>query len=79
MDKPVIDLSKTVYELCRDNKDIPGILASVGFRDIVKPGMIETAGRFMTVPKGCQLRKISLDTVRDAFAKNGYVIKEELV
>ena len=33
------------------------ILAEIGFVDILKPGMLNTAGRFMTIPKGAAMRK----------------------
>ncbi|HPZ52307.1 MAG TPA: DUF1858 domain-containing protein, partial [Clostridia bacterium] len=48
----VIDLNKTVFELCNEDPAIKDILADSGFTDITKPGMLQTAGRFMTIPKG---------------------------
>jgi hypothetical protein len=38
--------------------------------------MLETAGRFMTIPKGAALKKIEMDRIRKEFADNGYRIKE---
>lgn len=73
----ILDLNKTVYELCADDPGIAKILAEAGFREITKPGMLATAGRFMTIPKGAALKKIDLETVKQAFAANGYKIKEE--
>lgn len=73
-----IDLRKTVFELCKEDASIPGILAEAGFSDIVKPGMIETAGRFMTIPKGIALKHIRPETIREAFARHGYTIEEGL-
>lgn len=71
MDK-VIDFNETVYELCSKNKEIADILYELGFHDIVKPGMLNTAGRFMTISKGAAMKKISMDTVKKSFMKKGY-------
>jgi len=38
--------------------------------------MLATAGRFMTIPKGAALKKISLERIKQAFIENGYKIKE---
>ena len=74
MDRKVIDLNKSVYELCRENPELPGILHDIGFADITKPVMIQTAGRFMTVKKGSVMKNISLDTIKDILTKTGYEI-----
>lgn len=67
-----IDLNKSVFELSKDYPELPEILAELGFKDIIKPGMLNTAGRFMTINKGATLKKISLDTIRETLASNGY-------
>jgi hypothetical protein len=46
----------------------------LGFSDITKPGMLNTAGRFMTIRKGALLKKISLEQIAGAFEKHGFVI-----
>jgi hypothetical protein len=76
MDDKTLDFKKTVYELCVSDPNIPAILAETGFRDIVKPGMLATAGRFMTIPKGAALKGIDLETVKQIFKGHGYTIKE---
>ena len=45
-----INLNTTIYELCREYPEIAEILDELGFHDILKPGMLNTAGRFMTIP-----------------------------
>lgn len=72
----VIELNKTVYELCSTDPKIAGILAEIGFADITKPGMLQTAGRFMTIPKGSAMKKIDMETVKQTFINYGYEIKE---
>lgn len=76
MNEKVIDFSRTVYDLCSADEAVAGILAELGFTDILKPGMLATAGRFMTIPKGAAAKKIDLDRIRLAFTSRGYEIIE---
>jgi selenophosphate synthetase-related protein len=76
MSGKVIDLSKTVYELCNNNPEIPSVLKELGFKDITNPGMLNTAGRFMTIPKGAAMKKIPIETIKESFINHGYKIKE---
>ncbi|HHY28822.1 MAG TPA: DUF1858 domain-containing protein [Desulfitobacterium dehalogenans] len=71
-----IDLSKTVYEICSTNPEAVAIMKELGFKDITNPGMLNTAGRFMTVPKGAAMKKISMEYIKEVFAQNGYEIIE---
>ena len=43
-----VDLSKSVYEVCKKYPDIIEIMKKLGFESITNPGMLNTAGRFMT-------------------------------
>ena len=72
----IIDFNKTVYELCSENEKVAEILAEIGFKDITKPGMLNTAGRFMTIPKGSKAKGFELELVKKEFIKNGYEIIE---
>lgn len=76
MGERVIDFNKTVYELCNSNSEIPNILKELGFKDITTPGMLNTAGRFMTIPKGAAMKKIPMETIKEIFINHGYEIKE---
>jgi hypothetical protein len=42
----IINLSKTVFELCKDDPEILDIMKELGFTDITNPAMMKTAGRF---------------------------------
>lgn len=72
----ILDLRKTVYELYQEYPEIAGCLEELGFHDIVKPGMIQTAGRFMTIPKGAAMKKIDIENIKTAFTKKGFQIVE---
>lgn len=69
-----IDLSLTVYELCTKTPEAAEILQNLGFTDITKPGMLQTAGRFMTVLKGAQMKHIDLALIKRAFEECGYEV-----
>ncbi|MGD9568749.1 MAG: DUF1858 domain-containing protein [Sedimentibacter sp.] len=72
----VIDFNKTIFELSKEYPEIPEIMAELGFKDITKPGMISTAGRFMTLPKGAAAKGIDLEKIKQEFISRGYKIKE---
>ena len=60
-DQKIVDLSRSVYELCTEFPELIEFMKNAGFTDIVKSGMLATAGRFMTLPKGAKMKGISLD------------------
>jgi len=64
-----------VYQLCAADPEVK-VITEAGFVDILKPGMLETAGRFMTIPKGAKAKGIDLEVVKKLFAEHGYSIKE---
>ena len=72
----VVDLSRTVYELSREHPDIVDIMKEIGFESIVNPGMLNTAGRIMTIPKGAAMKGISMERVKNAFYEKGYQVIE---
>ena len=72
-----VDLSNTVYELCKEYPEIADILSELGFYDSLKTGMLQTVGRFMTIPKDAVMKKISLDTIIEALKEHGFQIVEE--
>ena len=69
-----LDLSKTIYELSKDDPDIVPIMQEAGFAEIANPMMLRTAGRVMTIPGGAKMRKISLDAVMRLFETHGYKV-----
>ncbi|MEK4045717.1 DUF1858 domain-containing protein [Paenibacillus sp. FSL H8-0048] len=71
-----LKLDESVFELVTRHPEIVEIMVELGFRDIAKPGMLQTAGRFMTLSKGMKLKKIELETVRLAFQRHGFEIIE---
>lgn len=72
----VINLRKTVHELCTAEPEVMDIMVELGFKQIAQPGMLQSAGRFMTLPAGARMKKIDLDQIRAAFRARGYEIIE---
>ncbi len=72
-----LDLSKTVYELGTAHPDLLPIMARMGFPEIVTPGLLNTAGRFMTIPKGAKMKGVDLEELKQAFREGGFIIKED--
>ncbi|MFA5341214.1 MAG: DUF1858 domain-containing protein [Clostridia bacterium] len=72
----VIDLKRTVYDICSEYPEMLDILMHLGFNEIVKPGMLNTAGRFMTITKGSVLRKVNINDIIQALKDNGFEVIE---
>ena len=52
------------------------VMKEIGFEQITKPGMLQTAGRVMTIAKGARMRGIDLNKIKQTFEKHGYIVKE---
>lgn len=74
MGDKTIDLGKSVHELATEYPEIINIMQELGFSDIMKPGMLNTAGRFMTIPNGAAMKGIELGLVKQKFIEKGYEI-----
>lgn len=77
MSEKSIDLGRSVHALASEHPEVIGIMEELGFKDIVKPGMLNTAGRFMTIPKGAAMKGIPLELIKQKLKEKGYYIKEE--
>jgi hypothetical protein len=71
-----VDFKKSVYELSKEHPEIVDIMKGLGFESIAEVGMLNTAGRFMTIPKGAEMKSISLEKIKQVFGSKGYTIKE---
>lgn len=74
MSERIVDLDQTVHALCTADPRIAEILAEAGFRDVTRPGMLNTAGRFMTIPKGAAMKRIPLEDIKRTFESHGYAV-----
>ena len=70
-----LDLSKSLFELVSLYPEVKELMYRLGFEAIEKPGMLQTAGRYMTIPKGAKMKKIPLEKVIGLFEENGFIVK----
>ncbi|HEY8390991.1 MAG TPA: DUF1858 domain-containing protein [Clostridia bacterium] len=74
MDQKVIDLNESVFSLCKKDNNLKNILYDLGFKDIINPAMLNTAGRFMTLKKGSKLKHIALSKIVFTLEELGYKV-----
>lgn len=72
----ILDLNKTIFDISQDDPEVLEIMKELGFEDISKPGMINTAGRIMTISKGARMKKIDIEHIKKIFKIKGYEIIE---
>lgn len=72
-----IDFNKKIIELVREYPELIDIMKGLGFNEIVKPGMLNTLGKIMTLPKGAAMRGIDIDVIRKALEEKGFKIIEQ--
>ena len=72
MENKRIDLSRSVHALCTEYPELLEVMKDLGFKDIVMPGMLSTAGRIMTIPKGAAMKKIDLNVIIERLKREGY-------
>lgn len=77
MAKPMIDLNKSVYELVTNYPEVGDVLYNIGLEDIKKPGILNTMGRFMTIPKGAAMKHVSLDEIIAELNKLGFEVRQD--
>jgi len=75
--KKILDLTKSVYDLVKENPEVAEIMKSLGFESITNPAMLNTAGRFMTIPKGAEMKKIDMNVIEKEFKARGFEIKNK--
>lgn len=72
-----INLDQTLLSIVTQYPELIDLLYDIGFTQIKVPGMLQTAGRFMTLRSGCELRKININLLSMKLKENGYEIKED--
>ncbi len=77
MEAKLIDLNQTVHSLCSRHPELVEILAKIGFQDITKPGMLASAGRFMTIPKGAAIKKLDMAEIISQLEESGFSVRQE--
>lgn len=73
----IINVNDKVKKIIKDNPKVKTILASLGFKEILKQGKLETVGRFVSLKTGAKMRDIDLKYIEEELKKKGYVIIDE--
>jgi hypothetical protein len=71
-----ISSNQTIANLVKSHSEVTEILYNLGFVEIVKPHMLNTVGRFMTIKQGCIMRKIDYLLVKETFKQHGFELEE---
>lgn len=70
----MLKMDESIFDMVSRHPEVIDIMVELGFKDIANPGMLQTAGRFMTLAKGIKLKKINLDVVILTFKRHGFEI-----
>jgi len=76
MGEKIIDLTQSVHDICTKHPEIKQSMVDLGFTEMDKPGVLQTAGRFMTIPKGAKMKGIDMEVIRQNIRDLGFQIKE---
>ena len=71
-----VNFKDSLANIIKQYPELLDILYDFGFTKIKAPGMLQTAGKFMTLKMGCELRKIDVSTLEDHLISLGYTINE---
>lgn len=70
-----IDFSKTVFELTQEYPELIDIMVALGFTEIKKKVMLHSVGKIMTIPKGAQMKGISMVDISSSLQEHGFEIE----
>jgi hypothetical protein len=73
----IININETILKLINKDEKLRDILYDLGFKEITKPGMLQTVGRFMTLKAGSNLRKIDLKMIVKRLEEEGFQVEGE--
>jgi len=77
MHEKKINLDQTAFELIANYPELKELLFELGFKDIIKPLMLASVGKIMTLRKGALMRGVSLATIVDKLEENDFIVTEE--
>lgn len=69
-----INSTNKLYDIINEHPDVKDIMVELGFKDIIKPGMLQSVGKLMTIEKGIKMKNISWDLAVKKFKEHGYVL-----
>jgi hypothetical protein len=69
-----ISSKESIYDLSKKYPQIVDIMAEAGFSDILKPMMLQTAGRYMDLEKGARVKNINWESIENSFIGHDFEI-----
>lgn len=76
METRKIRLDESIFDLVNKYPEIKEVLFELGFKDIVKPGMIQTVGKFMNLKKGAASKKMNIEEIARKLVAHGFDIEK---
>lgn len=79
-DEKRISLEDTIYEIVTMFPELKEILWELGFKEIIKPGMLQTFGKHMNLKKGATAKRLELSEIIVKLEAHGFsvILKEDL-
>lgn len=71
-----ISLDQPIYELVQAEPEIIPVMVAIGLDGVTQPGLLQTAGRFMTLRKGAKMKEIQLNTLIMALHNAGFEVED---
>ena len=71
-----VDFNDSLANVIQQYPELLDILYDFGFTQIKAAGMLQTAGKFMSLKMGCELRKIDVSALEDHLISLGYTVNE---
>jgi len=69
-----VDFNDSLANIIQQYPELLNILYDFGFTQIKAAGMLQTAGKFMSLKMGCELRKIDVSALEDHLISLGYTV-----
>jgi uncharacterized protein len=67
-------INRSIYELTGLYPELIDIMVDLGFKDMANPFTRKTAGKVMTLKKGCNMKGIDFDIAIKKLNENGFEV-----
>ena len=71
----VLNSKMSIYDMIKQYPEISDIMVELGFESIIKPGMLASMGKVMTLEKGSKMKNIEWDLIVKTFDKFGFEVQ----
>ncbi|XMB85184.1 DUF1858 domain-containing protein [Mycoplasmatota bacterium WC44] len=71
-----INLNTPIFNLVKQYPEVKDIMVEIGFKNIAKPTMINTVGKYMNISTGAKTKKIDLELIKKKFEEHNFIFEE---